>query len=126
METLYKKDGTPIKIMTDEDMKAINLVPYINKADWYEIHTAYCVNRVITITLLVKKGTVNTNETQLINDERYYPLGDVFGIVNIQSSVMDVGKILDTRLRSTGNVYMWIGESLSYGELVTFIYPLKS
>lgn len=126
MEQVYKKDGTSLKIMTEEDMKAINLVPYINQADWYEVHTAYCANKVVTIALLIKSKTTNIKEAQLINDERYYPLGDAFGIVTIQSSATDVGKILDTRIKSTGKIYMWIKEALSYGELVTFIYPLKS
>ena len=126
MEQVYKKDGTEIKIMTEEDMKAIDLVPYINTSDWYDIHAAYCINRVVTIALQIRSGTTDVKRTQLINDEKFYPLGDAFGFVNIQSSVNDVGKILDARLRSNGEIYIWIKEALSYGEFVTFIYPLKS
>lgn len=126
MEQIYKKDGTSLNIMTEEDMKEINLVPYINTSNWYYIQTAYCINRVVTIALLIRSGTTDVKRTQLINDEKFYPLVDASGFVNIQSSVNDVGKILDTKLHSNGEIYIWIKEALSYGELVTFIYPLKS
>lgn len=126
MENVYKKDGTSLNIMTEEDVKVIDLLPYINTSDWYDVHIAYCSSRIVTITILIRSGVVDAKRTQLINDERFFPSNAVYGFVNIQSSINDVGKILDTRINTNGEVYIWVAKELSYGELVTFIYPLKS
>lgn len=127
MEQVYKKDGTSLKIMTEEDMKAINLVPYINQADWYDVHNAYCSNGVVYITIMIRGGNdFHEKESQLLNDSRYYPYGSACGFVNIQSSVTNVDKILNAKISSSGSLYVWVSQAINYGELVTFIYPLKS
>ena len=67
-----------------------------------------------------------TKKSQLINDSRYYPYGTAYGFVNIQSSASDMNKILIVDISSFGEIYTWISGQLEYGEIVTFIYPLKS
>lgn len=49
-----------------------------------------------------------------------------YGFINIQSSASDINKILNIRISSSGSLYVWMSQALNYGELVTFIYPLKS
>lgn len=127
METLYKKDGTSLKIMTEEDEKLVDIKSKLNLNDWYEVHNAYCSNGVVYITIMIRSGNdFNQKESQLINDSRYYPYGSAYGFVNIQSSESDVNKIMNTMIKSSGKVYAWIPKVLTYGEIVTFIYPLKS
>ena len=72
MESVYKKDGTSLKIVTEEDVKVIDLLPYINTSDWYDVHIAYCSSRIVTITILIRSGVVDAKRTQLINDERFF------------------------------------------------------
>lgn len=127
METLYKKDGTSLKIMTNEDEKLVDIKDKLYVSDWYDIHNAYCSNGIVYITLMIRSGnSSNEKESQLINDSRYYPYGTAYGFVNIQSSESDVNKIMNTMIKSSGKVYAWIPKVLTYGEIVTFIYPLKS
>ena len=126
MEQVYKKDGTPIKIMTEEDEKLVDIKSKLNLNDWYDVLNAYCSNRVVYITIMIRSGNdFKEKETQLINDSRYYPYGNAYGFVSIQSSESDVNKIINATIKSSGSLYTWIPQSLSYGELVTFIYPLK-
>ena len=42
MESVYKKDGTELKIMTEEDEKLVDIKDKVNLSDWYDIHNAYC------------------------------------------------------------------------------------
>lgn len=127
MEQAYKKDGTPIKIMTDEDAKLVDIKDKVNLSNWYDIQNAYCSNGVVYITIMIRSGNdFQQKESQLINDSRYYPYGSAYGFVNIQSSATDVDKILNARISSSGSLYVWMSQALNYGELVTFIYPLKS
>ena len=127
MEQAYKKDGTPIKIMTEEDEKLVDIKSKLNLNDWYDVHNAYCSNGVVYIAIMIRSGNdFQQKESQLINDSRYYPYGSAYGFVNIQSSATDVDKILNARISSSGSLYVWMSQALSYGELVTFIYPLKS
>ena len=127
MEQAYKKDGTPIKIMTEEDEKLVDIKSKLNLNDWYDVHNAYCSNGIVYITLMIRSGDSSSEkESQLINDSRYYPYGNAYGFVSIQSSESDVNKIMNTMIKSSGKVYAWIPKVLTYGEIVTFIYPLKS
>ena len=127
MEQVYKKDGTELKIMTEEDEKLVDIKDKVNLSDWYDIHNAYCSNGIVYITLMIRSGnSSNEKESQLINDSRYYPYGNAYGFVSIQSSESDVNKIMNTMIKSSGKVYAWIPKALTYGEIVTFIYPLKS
>lgn len=127
MEQVYKKDGTSLNIMTEEDEKLVDIKSKLNLNDWYYVQNAYCSNGVVYITIMIRSGNdFQQKESQLINDSRYYPYGSACGFVNIQSSVTDVDKILDAKISSSGSLYVWISQALSYGELVTFIYPLKS
>ena len=127
MENVYKKDGTELKIMTEEDEKLIDIKDKLNLNDWYDVHNAYCSNGIVYITLMIRSGDSSSEkESQLINDSRYYPYGNAYGFVNIQSSESDVNKIINTMIKSSGKVYAWIPKVLTYGEIVTFIYPLKS
>lgn len=127
MEQAYKKDGTPIKIMTDEDAKLVDIKDKVNLSNWYDIHNAYCSNGIVYITLMIRSGNdFATKESQLINDSRYYPYGTAYGFVNIQSTASDMNKILIVNISSFGKIYTWINGQLEYGEIVTFIYPLKS
>lgn len=127
MEQAYKKDGTPIKIMTDEDAKLVDIKDKVNLSNWYDIHNAYCSNGIVYITLMIRSGNdFATKKSQLINDSRYYPYGTAYGFVNIQSSASDMNKILIVNISSFGEIYTWISGQLEYEEIVTFIYPLKS
>ncbi|QUN13698.1 hypothetical protein KEC48_03990 [Clostridium sp. C1] len=127
MENVYKKDGTELKIMTEEDEKLIDIKDKLNLNDWYDVHNAYCSNGIVYITLMIRSGDSSSEkESQLINDSRYYPYGNAYGFVSIQSSESDVNKIMNTMIKSSGKVYAWIPKVLTYGEIVTFIYPLKS
>lgn len=127
MEQVYKKDGTSLKIMTEEDEKLVDIKDKLYVSDWYDIHNAYCSNGVVYITIMIRSGNdFNQKESQLINDSRYYPYGSAYGFVNIQSSGTDVNIILNARISSSGSLYLWMSQALNYGELVTFIYPLKS
>ena len=127
MEQVYKKDGTSLNIMTEEDEKLIDIKDKLIKSNWYDIQNAYCSNGIVYITLLIKSGNdFQQKETQLISDSKYYPYGSAYGFINIHSSASDVDKILNARISSSGNLYEWMSQALSYGELVTFIYPLKS
>lgn len=56
MENVYKKDGTPIKIMTDEDAKLVDIKDKVNLSNWYDIHNAYCSNGIVYITLMIRSG----------------------------------------------------------------------
>mgnify|MGYP005779384233 FL=1 len=127
MEQVYKKDGTELKIMTEEDEKLVDIKSKLNLNDWYDVHNAYCSNGIVYITLMIRSGDSSSEkESQLINDSRYYPYGNAYGFVSIQSSESDVNKIMNTMIKSSGKVYAWIPKVLTYGEIVTFIYPLKS
>lgn len=127
MEQVYKKDGTEIKIMTEEDEKLVDIKSKLNLSDWYDIHNAYCSNGIVYITLMIRSGNdFATKESQLINDSRYYPYGTAYGFVNVQSTVNDINKIIIVNISSFGEIYTWINGQLKYGEIVTFIYPLKS
>lgn len=127
MEQAYKKDGTPIKIMTDEDVKLVDIKDKVNLSNWYDIHNAYCSNGIVYITLMIRSGNnFDTKKSQLINDSRYYPHGTAYGFVSIQSTASDINKILIVNISSFGEIYTWISGQLEYGEIVTFIYPLKS
>lgn len=127
MENVYKKDGTELKIMTEEDEKLVDIKSKLNLNDWYDVHNAYCSNGVVYITIMIRSGNdFQQKESQLINDSRYYPYGNAYGFVSIQSSESDVNKIMNTMIKSSGKVYAWIPKVLTYGEIVTFIYPLKS
>lgn len=127
MENVYKKDGTELKIMTEEDEKLIDIKDKLNLNDWYDVHNAYCSNGIVYITLMIRSNDSSSEkESQLINDSRYYPYGNAYGFVSIQSSESDVNKIMNTMIKSSGKVYAWIPKVLTYGEIVTFIYPLKS
>ena len=127
MDNVYKKDGTELKIMTEEDEKLIDIKDKLNLNDWYDVHNAYCSNGIVYITLMIRSGDSSSEkESQLINDSRYYPYGNAYGFVSIQSSESDVNKIMNTMIKSSGKVYAWIPKVLTYGEIVTFIYPLKS
>lgn len=127
MEQVYKKDGTELKIMTEEDEKLVDIKDKVNLSDWYDIHNAYCSNGIVYITLMIRSGNdFATKKSQLINDSRYYPYGTAYGFVNIQSSASDMNKILIVNISSFGEIYTWISGQLEYGEIVTFIYPLKS
>ena len=127
MENVYKKDGTELKIMTEEDEKLIDIKDKLNLNDWYDVHNAYCSNGIVYITLMIRSDDSSSEkESQLINDSRYYPYGNAYGFVSIQSSESDVNKIMNTMIKSSGKVYAWIPKVLTYGEIVTFIYPLKS
>lgn len=127
MEQVYKKDGTSLKIMTEEDEKLIDIKEKLIESNWYDIQNAYCSNGIVYITLLINGGNdFQQKETQLINDSRYYPYGSAYGFVIIQSSASDINKILNIRISSSGSLYVWMSQALNYGELVTFIYPLKS
>ena len=127
MEQVYKKDGTSLKIMTEEDEKLIDIKNKLNLNDWYDVHNAYCSNGIVYITLMIRSGNdFATKESQLINDSRYYPYGTAYGFANIQSTANDINKILIVNINNYGEIYTWINGQLEYGELVTFIYPLKS
>ena len=127
MEQIYKKDGTPIKIMTEEDAKLVDIKDKVNLSNWYDIHNAYCSNGIVYITLMIRSGNdFATKESQLINDSRYYPYGTAYGFVNVQSTANDINKILIVNINNYGEIYTWINGQLEYGEIVTFIYPLKS
>lgn len=127
MENVYKKDGTELKIMTEEDVKPVDIKDKVNLSDWYDIHNAYCSNGIVYITLMIRSGNdFATKKSQLINDSRYYPYGTAYGFVNIQSTASDINKILIVNISSFGEIYTWISAQLEYGEIVTFIYPLKS
>lgn len=127
MENVYKKDGTELKIMTEEDEKLIDIKDKLNLNDWYDVHNAYCSNGIVYITLMIRSDDSSSEkESQLINDSRYYPYGNAYGFVSIQSSESNVNKIMSTMIKSSGKVYAWITKVLTYGEIVTFIYPLKS
>lgn len=127
MEQLFKKDGTSLKIMTDEDINLVDIKDKVNLSNWYDIHNAYCSNGIVYITLMIRSGNdFATKKSQLINDSRYYPYGAAYGFVNIQSSASDMNKILIVNISSFGEIYTWISGQLEYGEIVTFIYPLKS
>lgn len=109
MEQAYKKDGTPIKIMTEEDEKLVDIKSKLNLSDWYDIHNAYCSNGIVYITLMIRSGNdFATKKSQLINDSRYYPYGTAYGFVNIQSSASDINKILIVNISSFGEIYTWI------------------
>lgn len=127
MESVYKKDGTSLNIMTEEDEKLVDIKSKLNLNDWYDVHNAYCSNGIVYITLMIRSGDSSSEkESQLINDSRYYPYGNAYGFVSIQSSESDVNKIMNTMIKSSGKVYAWIPKVLTHGEIVTFIYPLKS
>lgn len=127
MEQVYKKDGTELKIMTEEDEKLVDIKDKVNLSDWYDINNAYCSNGIVYITLMIRSGNdFATKESQLINDSRYYPYGTAYGFVNVQSTANDINKILIVNINNYGEIYTWINGQLEYGEIVTFIYPLKS
>ena len=127
MEQVYKKDGTELKIMTEEDKKLVDIKSKLNFNDWYDVRNAYCSNGVVYITIVIRGGNdFHEKESQLLNDSRYYPYGSACGFVNIQSSVTNVDKILNAKISSSGSLYVWVSQALNYGEPVTFIYPLKS
>lgn len=127
MEQVYKKDGTSLNIMTEEDEKLVDIKDKVNLSNWYDIHNAYCSNGIVYITLMIRSGNdFATKESQLINDSRYYPYGTAYGFVNVQSTANDINKILIVNINNYGEIYTWINGQLEYGELVTFIYPLKS
>ena len=127
MEQVYKKDGTSLNIMTEEDEKLVDIKDKVNLSDWYDIDNAYCSNGIVYITLMIRSGNdFSTKKSQLINDSRYYPYGTAYGFVNIQSSASDMNKILVVNISSFGEIHTWIREQLEYREIVTFIYPLKS
>lgn len=127
MEQVYKKDGTELKIMTEEDEKLVDIKDKVNLSNWYDIHNAYCSNGIVYITLMIRSGNdFATKESQLINDSRYYPYGTAYGFVNVQSTANDINKILIVNINNYGKIYTWINGQLEYGEIVTFIYPLKS
>lgn len=127
MEQVYKKDGTSLNIMTEEDEKLVDIKDKVNLSNWYDIYNAYCSNGIVYITLMIRSGNdFATKESQLINDSRYYPYGTAYGFVNIQSTANDINKILSVNINNYGEIYTWINGQLEYGEIVTFIYPLKS
>ena len=127
MEQVYKKDGTSLNIMTEEDEKLVDIKDKVNLSNWYDIHNAYCSNGIVYITLMIHSGNdFSTKESQLINDSRYYPYGTAYGFVNVQSTANDINKILIVNINNYGEIYTWINGQLEYGEIVTFIYPLKS
>ena len=127
MEQVYKKDGTSLKIVTEEDIKLVDIKDKVNLSNWYDIYNAYCSNGIVYITLMIRSGNdFATKESQLINDSRYYPYGTAYGFVNIQSTATDMNKILIVNINNSGEIYTWINGQLEYGEIVTFIYPLKS
>ena len=127
MEQVYKKDGTSLNIMTEEDEKLVDIKDKVNLSSWYDIHNAYCSNGIVYITLMIRSGNdFATKESQLINDSRYYPYGNAYGFVNVQSTANDINKILIVNINNSGEIYTWINGQLEYGEIVTFIYPLKS
>lgn len=127
MEQVYKKDGTSLNIMTEEDEKLVDIKDKVNLSNWYDIHNAYCSNGIVYITLMIRSGNdFATKESQLINDSRYYPYGTAYGFVNVQSTANDINKILIVNINNYGEIYTWINGQLEYGEIVTFIYPLKS
>ncbi len=127
MESVYKKDGTELKIMTEEDEKLVDIKSKLNLNDWYDVHNAYCSNGVVYITIMIRSGNdFQQKESQLINDSRYYPYGTAYGFVNVQSTANDINKILIVNINNYGEIYTWINGQLEYGEIVTFIYPLKS
>ena len=127
MEQVNKKNSASLKIMTDEDINLVDIKDKVNLSNWYDIHNAYCSNGIVYITLMIRSGNdFATKESQLINDSRYYPYGTAYGFVNIQSTASDMNKILIVNISSFGEIYTWINGQLEYGEIVTFIYPLKS
>lgn len=127
MEQVYKKDGTSLNIMTEEDEKLVDIKDKVNLSNWYDIHNAYCSNGIVYITLMIRSGNdFATKESQLINDSRYYPYGTAYGFVNVQSTANDINKILTVNINNYGEIYTWINGQLEYREIVTFIYPLKS
>lgn len=127
MEQVYKKDGTSLKIVTEEDIKLVDIKDKVNLSNWYDIYNAYCSNGIVYITLMIRSGNdFATKKSQLINDSRYYPYGTAYGFVNIQSTATDMNKILIVNINNSGEIYTWINGQLEYGEIVTFIYPLKS
>lgn len=127
MESVYKKDGTSLNIMTEEDEKLVDIKDKVNLSNWYDIRNAYCSNGIVYITLMIHNGNdFATKESQLINDSRYYPYGTAYGFVNVQSTANDINKILIVNINNYGEIYTWINGQLEYEEVVTFIYPLKS
>lgn len=127
MEQMYKKNGTPINIMTDEDMKVFDIKQYITTNEMYTIEDAYCSCGVIYINILIQKNVVGeVNDIPFINDSRFYPHTNAFGICSYPSIPSDFGKIMYVYINSIGELCMWIYNHLDYNERVTFIYPLKS
>ena len=116
-----------VEQLYNEDEKLVDIKDKVNLSDWYDIQNAYCSNGIVYITLVIRSGNdFSTKESQLINDSRYYPYGAAYGFVNIQSTFTDINKILTVHISNLGEIHTWINGQLEYGEIVTFIYPLKS
>lgn len=126
MEQLFKKDGTSLKIMTEEDIKVVDIKKYITENDMYNIENAYYLNGIVYITIMMKSNSYGSGEIPFIKNSKFYPYGNAYGFVNIVSSQSDFGKILTAQIVENGNMYFWIYDHLDYGERITFIYPLKS
>lgn len=86
--------------------------------------SAYTENGSVLITVGIpagKNGVLNFNVPTQIS-----PREDVYGSIGYPSSDTDFGKILVARVKSSGQMMIWVNEVLDLGEFCSFSYPLKS
>lgn len=126
MEQAYKKDGTSLKIMTEEDTSYINIQGKIVNDERINVLSSYVLRQVVYLNIAVVAGSTGDIKFKLFTDEKFYPHNDVYGFANCPVSSSDINKFLNIRINSKGELNLWIQSPLTQNEVVTFIYPLKS
>ena len=96
-----------------------------NNNQYFNITTAYFENGVVFIEGVVKSGWQGDIQVQMI-PLKYCPRTSAYATLSYDSSRSDMNKISAAFVNSSGNLYVWVIESLAYAERFSVVYPLKS
>lgn len=96
-----------------------------NKNQYFNITNAYFENGVVFIVGVVKSGWKGDIQVQMI-PLKYCPRMPTYATLSYNSASGDMNKISTAYVNSSGNLYVWVIESLVYDERFSIMYPLKS
>ena len=114
-----------IRYQADSNSKMITVTGYDSSIilDEYICVAGNCCLLVVTIKPGLTAGWKTNVSTNI--PEKYRPLIDNVGGVPIPSDHSDYGKIESARLTPNGNIELLLGGTLTYGQRLSFTYPIS-
>lgn len=80
---------------------------------------------MVLIEGVVKSGWKGAIQMQMI-PLKYCPRVSAYATISYETSGLDMNKIIAASVNSSGNLFVWVIESLAYVERFSVVYPLKS